>query len=294
MVEKQTTQEWADLPVVLAIHRAGTLRGAAKLLGVSHSTVLRRLDVVERALGSRLFERLPSGRHELTPAGQDAVETAQHVDEVMGVMERRIQGRDLELAGSVHLTMPSALLPVFAPDLAKFNARYPQIELSIASGFMYADLAHREADVALRITPAPSPELVGRKLCNVMCGVYGTKTYLARHKKPDYIGWPTTMQNAFAKWVAENVPASRVHFRITQDWQMKEAVDAGLGVTIMPCALGDSQRTWRRIKLAPELTTPIWILSHKDLRATTRMRVFREFLADAVLAKRALLEVSAP
>src|SRR5689334_15935016 len=117
MVQKQTTCDWADLPVVLAVARNGTLRAAARALGVSHSTVLRRLDSVEEVLGAKMFERHPTGRYELTAAGQDTFETAQHLEEVVTGMQRRIEGRDLELAGPLRVTMPAAFVPVLAREL---------------------------------------------------------------------------------------------------------------------------------------------------------------------------------
>ncbi len=86
-------------------------------------------------------------------------------------MERRIQGRDVELSGPLHVTMPAPFLPVLARDLAAFGREYPAIELTIAAGQSFVDLAHRESDVALRITPSPSPELVGRRLADVAVGV---------------------------------------------------------------------------------------------------------------------------
>jgi DNA-binding transcriptional LysR family regulator len=81
-----------------------------------------------------------------------------------------------------------------------------------------------------------------------------------------------------------------VRCRATQDWQFKVAIDAGLGLALVPCALGDSQPHWRRVKLLPELSAPLWLLSHRDLRTTARMRALREFLAEAALARRDLLE----
>src|SRR5690349_3871746 len=126
MVQKQTGCDWADLPIFLAVARHGALRTAARALAISHSTVLRRLDAVEASLGAKLFERRASGRLELTPAGQDALETSQQVEELVAVMERRIQGRDLDLAGPLLVTMPAALVPVLARDLAGFCDRYPK------------------------------------------------------------------------------------------------------------------------------------------------------------------------
>jgi DNA-binding transcriptional LysR family regulator len=304
MVHKQTavsrpvaTVDWSDLPVLLAVERHGTLRAAAKALRVSHSTVLRRLAAVEASLGARLFDRDPAGRYEPTAAGQDAFDTARQLEELVQVMERRIQGRDLELRGPLHVTMPAAFMPVFATDLARFCDTYPNIELSVAAGLGMADLAYREADIALRITPAPSPDLVGRRLATVAVGVYGSTDYLAGHPartpldKHVFIGWHASMAHTvFARWIATHVPRARIRCRLAQDWQAKEAIDAGWGLALAPCALGDSQPHWRRVRLARDLATPLWILTHRDLRATARMRTCRDFLAEAVAAKRDLIE----
>ncbi len=299
MVQKRTKCDWAALPVIAAVARAGTLRGAAKAIGVSHSTVHRQLAAAEAALGSALFVRRSDGRHELTPAGQDAFDTAESVDELVTGMERRVQGRDLELAGPLHVTMPAMFLPVLWPDLAAFADRYRQIDLSVTAGFVYADLAQREADVALRIVDQPSPELVGRRLAMAAVGIYGSRSYLATRPprtplaKHDFIGWaqPTT---ALARWIRDHVASARVRARIAGDWQLEGAVSAGIGVTLVACALGDFHADWRRLRLVPELTAPLWLLSHRDLRATARMRAFRDHVADAVTAKRDLLEGRRP
>jgi DNA-binding transcriptional LysR family regulator len=297
MVQKQTGCDWADLPIVLAVARHGTLRTAARALAISHSTVLRRLEIVEASLGAKLFERRPTGRLELTPAGQDAFETSQQLEELVGVMERRIHGRDLDLAGPLQVTMPAGLVPLLARELAVFCDRYPKIDLSLSAGYGYVDLAHREADVALRVTDSPSPELVGRRLVNTAVGIYGSVAYLGTRPartpldRHDFIGWdPSAAHAAFARWMQEHVPRARIRCRITQDWQIKEAIDAGLGLTLAPCALGDLQPHWRRVKLVREVTAPLWLLTHRDLRSSARMRAFREFLAEAVLAKRDLIE----
>ena len=68
-------ENWDDLKFVLAVARAGGLSGAARKLGVNHSTVSRRLSALEAALGTRLFERLPGGLVP-TAAGTEAVEAA--------------------------------------------------------------------------------------------------------------------------------------------------------------------------------------------------------------------------
>ncbi len=80
-------------------------------------------------------------------------------------MERRIQGRDIELSGPLHVTMPAPFMPVLARDLAGFAREYPAIELTVAAGQGLVDLAHRESDVALgsRRVPRRSSSGVGSR-----------------------------------------------------------------------------------------------------------------------------------
>jgi molybdate transport repressor ModE-like protein len=302
MVQKQTTPlDWADLGVMLAIARGGTFRAAAKALKVSHSTILRRLDALEGSLGTRLVERRSSGRFALTGAGQEAIEIAQQLEELVTGMQRRLDGRDLELKGQVHVTMPATFMPLIARELARFSEKYPRIEVTIGAGFNYVDLSQREADVALRVVDRPSPELIGRKIANVRVGIYGSREYLASQsdrlplEKHAFIGWPSSLSSlAFARWMQKNVGRAPTRCRITQDWQLKEAVDANLGLAVLPCVLGDLQPHWRCIGHVDEISGPLWILTHRDLRSTARMRVFRDFITEVLTQNRELIEGERP
>ena len=79
-------ENWDDLRVFLAVAKAGSLSGAARSLGVNHSTVFRRIGAFEEALGVRLFERVPSG-YLLTPAGEEMREAALRAADGVLVME---------------------------------------------------------------------------------------------------------------------------------------------------------------------------------------------------------------
>jgi DNA-binding transcriptional LysR family regulator len=71
---------------------------------------------------------------------------------------------------------------------------------------------------------------------------------------------------------------------------MRDAVDAGVGVSVFPCALGGTRPGWRSVRRIGEASTALWILTHKDLRTTTRVRVLRDFLAEAIVKRRAVIE----
>ena len=284
--------DWADLRTALFLARGGSVRNAARTLGVSHSTVLRRVEALEKSAGVRLFEKKPDG-YELTPAGQDVFETAGELEEIVTGLERRVHGRDLRLAGSVRVTLPDPMLPAMAPIFRDIARTYPDIDVTLAVGTAYVDLAHREADIAIRTAAEPPPDLVGRRLVDAGVGIYGAKTYL-RGKKTgdlaalDWIGWEKGSQMAFAKWTEKNVPQERVAVRITHGGALRDMVDSGVGVAILPCALGEVQRGWARVRLLVDAAAPLWILTHRDLRTTARVRAVRDFLADAIVARRAI------
>jgi DNA-binding transcriptional LysR family regulator len=285
---------WDDLKVALALARAGSVRGAARALGSSHSTVLRRLTGLEAAAGVRLFERA-GDRYEPTGAGQDVFDTAREMEDAMVALARRVEGRDLKLSGPIRITLPDVLLPPVLPILQRFAETYPEIDTTLSVGIEYVDLAQREADVALRIAEQPPPDLVGRRVAHVACAVYGSARYLEGRatrslERLTWVGWPPTSDRAFARWMARHVPKARVALRFENTWAVRDAVDAGVGVALLPCATGDARPGWRRVRLVPEVGAPLWILTHRDLRATARVRVLREVLWQSISAERALYE----
>src|SRR5436190_22324325 len=97
-------ENWNDLKLVLAIHRAGTLAGGAEALGVNHSTPFRRLNALEDRVGTRLFERLPAGVYVPTPEGERFSATAERIEAETAALDRDVTGRDTRLTGSLRVT----------------------------------------------------------------------------------------------------------------------------------------------------------------------------------------------
>ena len=94
---------WDDLRVFLAVARAGSLSGAARSLGVNHSTVFRRIAGLEETLDVRLFERLPNG-YALTPAGEETLGIVECIEDDVATLNRTVTGQDLRLSGTVRIT----------------------------------------------------------------------------------------------------------------------------------------------------------------------------------------------
>ncbi len=120
---------WDDIKLFLALMRTGSVRAASAKLGVSHSTVARRIDAMERKLAVRLFDRLPTG-YVVTPVGEDMLKVAEQVEDELEGLQRRIIGRDHKLAGRIQVTMVDALATnLLMPDLVEFTRKYPAIDL---------------------------------------------------------------------------------------------------------------------------------------------------------------------
>lgn len=142
--------DWNDLRFVLETARNGGTSGAARVLGVNHATVARRISAAEAALGERLFDRLPSG-YVPTEAGLEAVRTAEAMARLDSELDLKIAARDDRIKGRLRVTAPQLLIQRLLGDiLADFVASYPEVDLELVATNDPLNLAQREADVAIR------------------------------------------------------------------------------------------------------------------------------------------------
>src|SRR5690349_836561 len=151
--------DWNDLRYFLAVCREGTLAGAARNLRVQHSTVGRRLDVLESALGAVLFARTPEG-FVLTETGAEILPLAEAAERTLVLVERRARASDERIEGTVRLTASEAFSGFLVRRLAPLREQYPKLVVEILSGNRSFDIARGEADLALRISPTTQMELI--------------------------------------------------------------------------------------------------------------------------------------
>ncbi len=295
--------DWNDARLVLAVARAGGLVAAAKALRVDHSTVFRRLGVLEARLGP-LFEREPGGTYRPTPAGARVALAAERMeDEVLG-LARDLAGQDRQLTGRLRVTCSETLAyQLLTSYVAGFRTAHPGIVVELAVDGRMLNLSRREADVALRVSRPREGDLWGRKLADISWTAYGSPgllaaapplagmSDLARHP---LIGWEegTTGINA-ADWLAEAAPASAVVYRTSSLVNQFVAARAGIGLAVLPCYLGDPEAGLRRALPdgpVPALARELWIVTHQDLRRVGRVRAFFDAVAQGVERDRALIE----
>lgn len=294
--------DWNDLRYVLAVHEAGSLAGAARSLGVNHTTVLRRMNAFEAELGVRLFERLPAG-YVLTSAGEALLPAARSVAETITALERRIAGQDLRLSGSLRVATTDTLaLSVLSPHLARFRADHGGVELEVSTSNTMANLTQRDADVAIRPALDPPESLVGRRVCSVALAVYASPAYLkktpARRRLEDHV-WvapdDSLASTSVSRYLRRELAGVTISLRADSYMVLRDAAVSGLGVAALPCYLGDRSPGLVRVRdPLPQLATELWILTHEDLRNTARVRAFVDFMAAALASQRSSIEGRGP
>lgn len=295
--------DWDNLRIFLALANEGSVRAAGAVLGISHSTVARRIDAFEDQLGVRLLDRTPGG-YAPTAAGEEMLASAMRIEEDVSTLERRILGQDTRLAGEIRVTLPDAIVSdLLMPDLATFTRDYPDIDLEIILSYRQLDLSRREADIAIRFLPPdtqPPEHLVGRRLVVSRSSAYAERSYLATHDisaeqtEARWLGWDDRIRSP--KWVRDSdQPHLPARGRLYDTQLQLQAAKQGLGLAMLPCFVGDRDEDLVRVPPGnPQSYRDVWILSHPDLRETARLRVFREFIIKAILKHRTLIEGGHP
>jgi DNA-binding transcriptional LysR family regulator len=274
-----TVKDWDDLRLVLAIAEHGTLSAAAAHLGISHPTLSRRLQRIERRLGTRLFERTPSSLR-LTAAGEEMRQLAQRLRDDIAALERRIGGLDNGLAGPVRLTAPDAVAEYLLPGiLAEICKEHAGLTIDLVVSNEVLSLAQRSADIALRITKHPTETLRGRRVGTVAMAVYAARTLAPsapREALTDipWVGFDSTLAcSGPGSWVAKNVEASDIRFRANTLPGAAQAVRSGIGCGLLPCFVGESIPDLVRLGAPlPELAVPLWLLVHPEMAHVPRIR----------------------
>jgi DNA-binding transcriptional LysR family regulator len=282
--------DWDDIRYFLALARVGSVRTAGAALGVSHSTVARRVESLEARLAARLFDRNRDG-YFLTEAGRRMLPGAERIEREMSALERGLIGQDDRLAGSVTVTcFDTYVARLVMRELNGLCREHPEVELSVTTDIRPFDLTRREADVAIRVLGigAQPPEfLIGVELAPVTMASYVATRHEARldpeHEgsTPRWVGFQTRAPQS--SWVAQSsYPQVPIWGAFSTLELLVQAAHEGLGLVMLPTYVGDREPGLRRLA-RPDLrhAADLWLLSHPDLRDNARFRATRSAIARA-------------
>lgn len=284
------TFDWNRARAFLVTAEEGSLSAAARALGMTQPTLGRQVEALEAALGVALFERAGRGLI-LTPAGLELLGHVRAMGDAATKLSIAAAGQTQKLEGKVSITMSEVYAAlIFPPILAHLRRKEPGIEIDVIATAAARDLRRREADIAVRHFRPTEPDLIARKLRDTPARLYATPAYLAR------IGNPSTphelsngefisidQSGAMMEGLnAMGLNLTKLNFPLFTDnyLVMWEYVKQGLGIGIIDANIGDAEPSV--VRALPEmepLSFPIWLVSHRDLSTSRRIRRVFDLLA---------------
>ena len=294
--------DWDDLRHFLAVARAGSTLGAARTLGTSPPTVVRRIAALEAAIGAALFERKRSG-YSLTPLGLSTLPMAERVENEVGQIADSLAAHCRRLAGCIRVTASESVANVLlTPAVAAFQRAHPNIQVEILIADRYLDLARGEADIAVRASTGTleNSDLVARVLSDAPWAVYCSRGYGAAAGVPRtpaelaahaIIGAEGASREISAlRWLEEAAPGAQVAWRSNSLTNLQAAVRANLGVAVLPCLIGASDPELVKCFAVTEVMNgQIWLLVPPNTRKRPHIRAFSDALVAHFAANRALI-----
>lgn len=295
--------DWNDVRYFLALSRLGSVRAAGASLGVSHSTVARRVEALEVQLAARLFDRSRDG-YTLTAAGLQMLPSAERVEREMSALERGLAGQDERLEGPVRVTCCDEFVSeMMLEELTVFCGAYAGIELGITTDSRSLDLSKREADIAVRtlaVDAQPQEHLLGRKLVGIYCANYVARAHA--HRLDPEVGGTCPRWVAFEEREFFAAMVAKSSYPHVPPWGafsslglLMQATCAGLGIAMLPCYVADREPALRRLA-EPDVqhVANLWLVCHPDLRDNARFRAARDCVVQALMQRESLFHGQRP
>lgn len=282
---------WEDYRYILAIARAGGLPRASEMLGVSISTVFRRLEKIERSSGGALFHRVNNG-YVANDICEELIAVARRIESEVNTAERLISGLDKELTGRINITGSEVLTSFFlARHIGNMQDAQPNLLFDLNSNNKVLDLKNREADIALRPIRPVDNDLYGRKVADIYWGVYGSKhieTPPAFHdfdaiRQYKFVGFSSESHTKLALSNEKTNLKGADVFHSTNSLLANACVaSSGAAMALLPCFLGE-QLPLLKCYAAPmkNKSGELWVVCHKDLRRNAKVRAVFDLIIHA-------------
>jgi DNA-binding transcriptional LysR family regulator len=286
---------WDLYRSLLAVLRSGSLSGAARDLELTQPTVGRHVAELETALGQPLFVRSQAGLSP-APAALHLRPHAEAMEAAAAALLREASGALGEPEGVVRLTASEIIgVEVLPPMLTAFREKHPKITIELVLSNLNQDLLRRDADIAVRMARPTQSALLARRLGGVPVGLYAHRNYLARHGMPRnldelrqhaIVGFDSDA-SAIRSFRQTGLPITRAlfAFRSDNDHAQLAALRSGFGIS--GCQKRIAARDPDLVAVLPEafrFELEMWLVMHEDLRASRRVRLLYDHLADALIA----------
>ena len=281
---------WDHIRFFLALAEHGTLSSAAKSLGVSHSTVQRRVRSFEEELQTHLFDHTNQG-YAFTTAGNSLFSEALKMRVTMENISREITGVDKKIEGEVSITSTDTLTSFIIPRIvAEIKADYPSLKFVVRTENSLSNISHRESDIAVRTGLEPPENLIGRKVGEIRFAMAASPAYIASHGLnafPDNVADNSFIlldesfaHTTFYQWLDKRLQTMANNVTITSSFISAAALaKAGVGIALLPHYMLNQEADLVELEVNNSIPkSDLWVLSHVDLRDVEKIRVVRQRL----------------
>jgi DNA-binding transcriptional LysR family regulator len=283
--------DWNRARAFLVTAEEGSLSAAAKALDMTQPTLSRQVSALEAELGVSLFERTNSGLI-LTQSGANLMEEVQAMGNAATNLSRLASGHADAIEGSVCISATEMVAAFVLPSIiAKIRNKWPNIEIEIIASSDTSDLLRREADIAIRNYRPTQQELVAKRIKNTEGHLYASKSYLQtleHRRSPEDLNDAVFLGADHSKRIISYL--NKFGFQLTQNnfpvivashlvqWEM---VKKGVGIGYMTTDIGDTEPSVERVlPTFPIFETDTWLVAHRELKTSRRLRVVFDYLAD--------------
>ena len=288
--------DWDNIRIFLCVARCGSLSAAAEQLHLSASTISRHVDELEAQLGARLFARHQTG-YRLSDTGQTILTLAEQAEGALDSLQRKANGLDGAAFGTVRVALPENFATdLILPEIGNFQTAYPNLRLEIVTDVRLANLTRREADMALRLVRPESGDLIISRVGEMASALYATRSYLEKQPMSgeaghSIVGWDEAYGNLkAAQWLAAEFPTAIANMRTTSLLTQFVACRNGVGLAVLPCLIGDRAPELVRVKHPAEVfSQDIWLVIHREIADTARVRAAADFLRMSIQKNRSRL-----
>lgn len=287
--------DWNRARAFLVTAEEGSLSAAARALGMAQPTLGRQVDALEAELGVVLFERVGRG-FTLTPSGLELLDHVRAMGDAANRVSLTAAGQSQSLEGTIRIAASEVHAAILLPPIvAKLRRAEPGITIEIVASSTSSDLLRREADIALRNYAPQEPDLIAKKIRDLPARLYAAPSYIEKLGHPrlpydlhtaDFISIDKTgvflkgLNTLGLNLTERNFPIYTANYLVM--WEM---VKHGLGIGVQDGLIGDAEPMVRRVlpDLQP-LVFGIWLVAHRELNTSRRVRVVFDLLARELAA----------
>jgi DNA-binding transcriptional LysR family regulator len=288
-----TLEHWDDLRILLAVVRGGSITGGAHLLSLDQSTVSRRLQAFEARLDRRLFHDAKKRCH-LTTFGEACVESARRMEGEAANLDQVLRINDLSFEGDVTIQTSDILSDrLLLSVTSDFLEAYPKINLRVSRAEKIG--GRFDTDIAIVASNMPGEDNFGKKLVTATFATYATRTYIAqfgsRPEEMTWLNWDDGSPTPTWPALSPNIPNEKCRLRCTSVDSLLDATRMGLGATILPCFIGESDPQLARLHPGQIVSRrEVWVLVQPNLRNVPKIRTFLDYLYREILHAKDIIE----